>query len=200
MVEGSKRGRAPQGEYVGKSKVMGFRVTPTTLAELQKASKESGRSLSQETEHRLRRDLFDHGSTPTWAVMRTIAYAIDRLVNIKNPKAGWLDDPYLFQQAKLAMNTMVDLYAPREAPPTTVEENLDRGGRMQGKAVVHELLRNIQVADLTTPRAKQTIKQRALSILKIDLNDLSERPRPYGKSAKQLRREAKAAARKRSKS
>src|SRR5689334_11512573 len=96
----TKAGRKPQGEYVGKSSVMNFRVTPETKTALTKASRESGRSLSQETEHRLRRDLFDHGSARTSAVMRTIGYAVDRLANIKKPGADWLSDPYLFAQAR----------------------------------------------------------------------------------------------------
>jgi len=185
-----KRGRRPQGEYVGKSKVMGFRIRPDTHAALHEASKASGRSLSQETEHRLRRDLFEHGSADTYAVLRTIGYAIDRLINIKNPKATWLTDPYLFQQAKLAVVTALDLLAPREPAPSR-EESLDRGGLRQGTVAVHELLRDIQIVDPTTPPAKQTTEQRALSILKSDLKTLSERARPYGKSAEQLRSEAK---------
>jgi uncharacterized protein (DUF1778 family) len=177
-------------EYVGKSSVMNFRITPETKAALVKAAKVADRTLSQETEHRLHRDLFDHGSTRTWAVMRTIAHAVDRLVNLKNPRASWLTDPYLFQQAKLVVTTTFDLFDPGGSLPATVEENLDRGGQMQGRAAVHELLRSIQIADAATPRAKQTAEQRALLVMKSDLNELADLPRPYGKAAAQLRGEA----------
>jgi TraY domain len=51
------RGRAPKGEYAGKTQVMSFRLTPDTKAALRRAAARSGRSLSQETEHRLRRGL-----------------------------------------------------------------------------------------------------------------------------------------------
>src|SRR3977135_2623120 len=49
------RGRAPKGEYAGKTEVMSFRLTPDTKAALRRAAATSGRSLSQEAEHRLRR-------------------------------------------------------------------------------------------------------------------------------------------------
>ena len=185
----AKRGRKPQGEYVGKSEVMGFRVTPDTKAALEKASRESGRSISQEIEHRLRRDLFQHGSADTYAVMRTISYAIDELRNIKNPKAHWLDDPYLFAQARQAMIAFFDLLAPDPGP--SVEETIDQGPQKQGLVAVHELLREIQITDETKPRVRQTPRERALWILKTDLNTLAERPHPYGKTATQLREEAK---------
>ena len=42
------KGRTPQGEYVGKSKVMGFRITPDTKTALDKAAKKAdGHSLKK---------------------------------------------------------------------------------------------------------------------------------------------------------
>ena len=52
-----KRGRVPKGEYAGKTEVMSFRITPDTKTALRRAAATSGRSLSQEAEHRLRRGL-----------------------------------------------------------------------------------------------------------------------------------------------
>ena len=198
MAKPKRRGRKPLGEYAGKSTVMNFRIMPDTRAALVRASEESGRSLSQETEHRLRRDLFQHGSAQTHAVLRTIGFAIDGLVNIKNPKANWLDDPYLFQQARQAITTLLDLFKPDAAAPNP-EESSERGGRMQGNVAIRELLARIQLAE-PKPRPKQTAEERALLVLKSDLRDLAERPRPYGKSAAQLRKEAKAARKQRGKS
>jgi hypothetical protein len=185
----SNRGRKPKGEYVGKSAVMSFRITPDTLAALKKSAKERGVSLSQETEHRLRRDLFEHGSMETYTVMRTLGYAIDNLVNIKNPKAHWLHDPYLFQQAKQATVALFDLLA----PPAAISIDDIEGPRRQGLVAINELLRSIQLAE-DKPRVKQTTEERALLILKSDLKNLAERPRPYGKSAEQLRKEVRDAA------
>jgi hypothetical protein len=47
-----KRGRVPKGEYAGKTEVMSFRITPDTKVALRRAAAASGRSLSQEAEHR----------------------------------------------------------------------------------------------------------------------------------------------------
>ena len=52
-----KRGPKPKGEYGGKiarTAVLSTRLQPDTRARLSKAAKASGRSLSQELEHRLR--------------------------------------------------------------------------------------------------------------------------------------------------
>ena len=52
-----KRGPHPKGEYGGKiarTAVLSTRLQPDTRARLSEAAKASGRSLSQELEHRLR--------------------------------------------------------------------------------------------------------------------------------------------------
>ena len=51
----SKRGRPPGGEYAEKSAVMNFRIRPDTKRLLQQAAHMSGRTLSQETEHQIRK-------------------------------------------------------------------------------------------------------------------------------------------------
>src|SRR5437764_2003320 len=53
-----KRGPQPKGEYgtkIGRTAVLSTRLQPETRALLIAATKTSGRSLSQELEHRLRR-------------------------------------------------------------------------------------------------------------------------------------------------
>jgi TraY domain len=55
-VAKTRRGRRPQGEYAGKTGVMSFRIRPDTKAALREAATTSGRSLSQEAEHRLALD------------------------------------------------------------------------------------------------------------------------------------------------
>jgi hypothetical protein len=68
------RGRAPKGEYAGKIEVMSFRLTPDTKAALRRAAATSGRSLSQETEHRLRRGLDDEEAiSKLWGDVKTSA-------------------------------------------------------------------------------------------------------------------------------
>jgi hypothetical protein len=185
-----KRGRKPQGEYVGKSKVINFRITPLTLAALKEEARRQGRSLSQQTEHCLARDLFAQGSPDTRKVMGLLGYVIDGLTNFKNADATWLDDPYLFAQAKSAVGTLLNLLPVAGAkPPSSVDE---LGGRSQGAIAGHEFFRNIQIRADHQPRAKQAKRDRALLIHKSDLGEIAHHARPYGKSTEQSRWEAEA--------
>src|ERR1051326_1432381 len=101
----AKRGPAPRGEYVNKSKVFSTRLRPDTLDALKVAAEKSGRSLSQEVEHRLRRSFdFDgkvsdaFGDWSIYSLMRMIATAMTASFNPKTG-ASWADDPYVFNQA-----------------------------------------------------------------------------------------------------
>jgi hypothetical protein len=186
---GRKRGKPPRGEYVGKSDVLSFRITPTTKAALIQAAEASGRSLSQEAEHQLRRGVLDQGTGPTFALMTTIGKAIDSLVNLKSPKARWTEDAYLFDQARKAILGALEVLRPDGVPPETTEEALPLGGKMQGRLAMLELLRELQTVDTTIPFEKQTSHQRALTMLRADLDNLLERALIHGKTAQQARRE-----------
>jgi hypothetical protein len=190
-----KRGRRPKGEYAGKSEVMSFRITPAAKAALTQASRVSGRSLSQEAEHQIRRALLDMGAGPTYALLKVIGNAIDSLVNLKNPDAHWTTDAYLFDQACKAIVGALELFRPEGTLPESIEDALEVGGRMQGRLAVLELLRQIQIADPSIPLVKQTPHQRALVMLQADLGQLAERPRIYGMTAEQAREEHKIAVR-----
>ena len=72
-----KTGRPPGGEYAGKKGGDEFQNPPHTRRLLEQAARASGRTLSQETEHQLRRALVDMGTGPTHALMSLIARSID---------------------------------------------------------------------------------------------------------------------------
>src|SRR5271169_2882666 len=95
----AKRGRAPKGEYAGKTEVMSFRITPSTKAALKRAAAAGNRSLSQEAEHRLRRGLDDDatissfwGDAETFAIMRLAAQVIQSLDEVSHAKVHWTAD------------------------------------------------------------------------------------------------------------
>jgi hypothetical protein len=70
----ARRGRAPQGEYAGKTGVLSFRIRPDTKTALRKAAAAANRSLSQEAEHRLRRGLDeDETISSLWGGAKTLA-------------------------------------------------------------------------------------------------------------------------------
>jgi plasmid stability protein len=97
------RGRAPKGEYAGKTEVMSFRLTPDTKAALRRAAATSGRSLSQEAEHRLRRGLDEEetisklwGDVKTSAMLRLAAQVVQSLGTMRDTKVHWTADAKVF--------------------------------------------------------------------------------------------------------
>ena len=126
-----KRGRKPKGEYQGKSVVFSTRLRADTKKALEVAAEASGRSLSQEAEHRLRRSfdedrtLFERfGGRENYAVLRLIGTCLDSGFNPLNPDASWRDDPYVFQQTLEAVTVVLKAFRPPGDP------NLTEGGEM----------------------------------------------------------------------
>ena len=182
------RGRPPGGEYAEKSAVINFRIRPDTKQLLQNAARTSGRTLSQEAEHQLRRALAEMGGT--YAVLQTIGQAVNSLVNWKDPQAAWLHDPYLYRQARSAIIAALDLLQPEGAAPDQVTQQLDLGGMHQGQIAMTELLRKIQLVDPSIPLREQTPEQRQMIARKADLGALADRPRIHGRTAEQTRQAA----------
>ena len=78
----TKRGRPPRGEYPAKRRVFSSRIREDTWQTLRQAAAESGRSISQEFEHQLRRALNEEKDTErafrdprTLALMKMAAMA-----------------------------------------------------------------------------------------------------------------------------
>jgi hypothetical protein len=76
--------------------VMSFRLTPDTRAALRSAAARSGRSLSQETEHRLRRGLDEEeatsslwGDVKTSAMLRLAAQVVQSVRTLQDTKVHW---------------------------------------------------------------------------------------------------------------
>jgi hypothetical protein len=69
---------------------MSFRIRPDTKADLAKAAASSGRSLSQEAEHRLRRALDDD---------RAVDHLIASLMAVEKLKSAWASDAGAFDHA-----------------------------------------------------------------------------------------------------
>lgn len=184
-----KRGRPPGGEFVDKSTVVHFRVRPGTKALLERAAAASGRSVSQECEHRLLRGLEDFGDEPTTALLKIWAAAIKATRNLHDPKARWWSDPYLYEQATRAFAALLKSLRPPGALPPTPEEILDLGGLHQGEISIDLTLREIQAVDPTKPLARQTKHEQWLNGLRKDLGLLADRPQVWGRSADYVRAE-----------
>jgi hypothetical protein len=181
-----KRGRPASGEYRGKSAVMSFRIRPDTKELLKKTAAASGRSLSQELEHQAHRALFEMRPGPTHALFTLIASTIDSLVNLKDPRARWTDDPYLFDQAVKATNALLEMYRPAGAPPSQSEELLEFGGSNIGVAAALTRLLEVQQSD-PSDATRPSRRQREIAILRADLGPLADRPLIFARTAEESR-------------
>ena len=161
-----KRGRPPRGEYPEKSAVMNFRIRPDTKRLLVQAARASGRTLSAETEHQLRRAVAEMGTGRTHAIMTAIGRAIDGLVELKRtaPGTDWWSDPDLYGQARRVVLTALDLFKP---PGTVTDAGPD--DTRTAEFEIETTLREIQLFDETKPFVKQTPYERWLGVMKKNL-------------------------------
>jgi hypothetical protein len=122
------KGPRPKGEYAGKSSVFSTRIRPILRKSLEKAAKTSGRSLSQEVEHRLSRSFVEDdriadafGDRRTYRLMRLMSDAIQLSLD-EESEQGWLDDPFRFRVALAAMRNVVEAIEPKTALLDEVSE------------------------------------------------------------------------------
>jgi hypothetical protein len=184
-----KRGRPPHGEYPEKSEVMNFRIRPDTKRLLKDAALASGRTVSAEAEHQLRRGLAEMGVGRTHSVMTVIGKAIDGLVALKtSPTASrddaWWTDPKLFEAARHVVLEALELFRPNTADNAEASDDDARQAAFEIEALLHE----IQTFDETKkPYTRQTPHERWLGLMKKDLGPLADRPVVWGASAEEAR-------------
>ena len=172
-MEKAKRGRAPKGEYAGKTSVMSFRIRPDTKAALRKAAVMSGRSLSQEAEHRLRRG-FDEdqtassfwGDSKTFAMMQLAAQAVLSLGKIRGAEVHWTADVELFDTALEAIIGTLRVFSPHAVVATSLSIGSPEIG-----APTLGILREAQATDPARPLNKSTKRRRAMTRFKEDLGE-----------------------------
>ena len=107
-------GRKSQGEYKGKTATLTTRITLDTRTALEKAAKETGRSLSQEIENRLRRSIAsDHGSGEEKhnRAFGRLALELAGMVEAMTGE-GWRTDPFAHRALRAALNIILDRLAP----------------------------------------------------------------------------------------
>jgi hypothetical protein len=163
----AKRGRPPGGEYPDKKEVANFRIRPDTKRLLAAAARKSGRTVSQETEHQLRRALVDKGG-PTHAVLGAISLAIDNLLTGTPTAEQWLKDPKAFDQVARAFATSLELFRPF-VTLGVCELSIDLVPAISSEQLVKNLA---QVTELQAPLGKQSVRERALAFLQRDLGTL----------------------------
>lgn len=175
-----KRGRRPRGEYPEKKRVFASRIRQDTWQMLQQAAARSGRSLSQEFEHRLRRGLDEDksiedafGDWRTYAVMKIAAMAAvsSAMLNPKASKVHWTSTVEAFDRALNAIVNVVKAFRPHELVP----QDLVTGPPQLGAPTL-DLVGEIKAADPARPLNKMSKRERAMLRLKDELGELVDRP------------------------
>lgn len=111
-------GRKPKGEFSGKSAAFSTRITPELRAALEKESKETGKSLSQIVERRLR-DSFDNPERWKRALgaehVRALAYVVAKIATDLEIRTGrhWHKDAFTGSALKAALNIAIHYFGSR---------------------------------------------------------------------------------------
>jgi hypothetical protein len=189
-----KRGPAPKGEYGRKTAVLSFRMQPDTRSRLDEARKDSKRSLTQETEHRLRRTFIDddravefYGSKENEALIKLIGLVIQATSSIKRvsdsrkSKSRWLDDPDMFDEVLRGIVNALEQFRPQGKVTKTFKTQT-------AKFAALTAVREIQEADPSLSIMKGSLRQHAMSLLKSELGELVNRPEIFGHTAHEAKK------------
>ena len=184
-----KRGPQPKGEYgrsIGRTAVLSTRLQPDTRARLLKAAKASGRSLSQELEHRLRDTFVEddnvvnfYGGPPNAAIVKLIGAVIQSTCTnwlAKTPDGSldkypgeWLRDPKLFDQVLTAIIHALMWFKPSGGSDKYLFYH----------STAEQIINEIRSSDPSIPITKGSTRQHAMARLKDKLGDLARHRHPY---------------------
>ena len=109
----SGAGRKPNGPFKGKSATITTRVTPRTRAELERAAKRKGHSLSQEIEIRLD-DLLRKGGAEIPAHIKALAQVVTLLAKNVERTTGlrWRDDAFTGDALRQGIDFLLGHFTP----------------------------------------------------------------------------------------
>ena len=188
-----RRGPRPKGEYgakIGRTAVLSTRLQPDTRKRLVAAKETSGRSLSQELEHRIRRTFIEddkaiefYGSQSNAAILKLIGAVIqstctswfvkiadDWVPDLHKDPEEWLRDPKLFDQVLTAVVHALIWFKP----------NGDRDEHfISYNSTAEQIINEIRSADPSLPIKKRSTCQHAMAMLKDKLGDLARHRHPY---------------------
>jgi hypothetical protein len=191
------RGQPPRGPYAGKSAVLAWRVRPETRADIERAAQASGRSMSQEVEHRLKgsfaedKEIKDRfGSERSYAVMRLMASTIVAIRPAGAADADWLNDPVLFDRAVEGIAAVLAHLRPKGRRPS--KKSIWKISGFGGEVAANDLLREVQAA-APAFSPDQSAHQKILTKLKNALGEVADRAEPFGRTEGENRRLARIA-------
>jgi hypothetical protein len=135
--------------------------------------------MSREIEHRLNRSLHDPADERTRAVMWLLLSVLRSTLGRK--MSTWLDDPYAFDQAVVAITTTLELIRP-QAP---IEVQADGAG-LHGAFAARATLTDVQKAPAIAP-ANASGHRREMVLIRQAIGEVVDRAMIHGKTAEQLR-------------
>lgn len=177
-----KRGPQASGGYGDKTAVLSTRITSDLRQSLEDAAATSGRSLSSEIEHRLRRSFDDDrvidqlGGQQLYAILRTVAAVMSmagtgfmsELDRRSDPAAEWLNDPDGYDRAFWAVVTVLDAMR----PPGALSEDEYWSSQRYGKGFANLVLNEVAEAPpvLATPQDQLSNTQRTIRRIASELS------------------------------
>lgn len=192
-----RRGPTPQGEYAGKTEVFSTRIRPDLRASIEKAAQASGRSISQEVEHRLRRTFIQDdriedafGSRENYTVLRIVGLAMQYARVPFHGTPDWRSDPLAFDVVVRTVNRVLEAIRPPGGRPGDVFT--ETAGDFVSEQVPAAIWQAIQGADPALPLDKGTRDDHLAGLLKIDLGEIADRPQLRIQNEDDLRRMAEA--------
>lgn len=180
-----KRGPAPKGAFENKSQVLSTRIMPDTRANLEAAAKASGRSLSQEIEHRLRRTFIEDekmsdafGSRRVYLMMRLAALALEK------DCGKWLDDENDFDRALEVLNKLFSAIRPSGSRSTEIiQYNLPAA---EWTKVIWSL---VQGSKISMPLSDGTRSEHFAAVVRAEMGSVALRANILGEDRQELLRE-----------
>jgi hypothetical protein len=177
--------RGPK-QQPAKTKHINFRLRLDLNALVEAAARKRNLSVSREIENRLTRTLDDdrkfQDDERTRALMGLLTSVLRSMGLMKTAaNAHWLDDAYAYDQAVIAITTV--LAAIR--PPGEIGAPAD-GPTYQGAFNARETLRDVQRAPARVP-ANASRHRHEMAHLRRDIGDVVDRAIVYGRTADQIR-------------
>jgi hypothetical protein len=172
------KGPRPKGEYAGKSSVFSTRIRPDLRKNLERAAKTSGRSLSQEVEHRLRRSFVEDdkiadafGDRRTYRLMRLMSDAIHLSRQDQNDE-NWLDDPFRFRVALAAMRSVIEAIEPHAPSLGEVDDAVfEDATNTLGEAIAGKLWSGVNQAKDSIELGSGSVADHINSIARSDMGE-----------------------------
>jgi hypothetical protein len=176
------RGPVPRGEYAGKSSVFSTRIRPDLRQKLEQGAKQSGRSLSQEIEHRLRRSFVEDekisetfGDRRTFLIMKMIAMGIHLPRIREEAEVSWLDDPYYFDLSIGTALSILEAIRPKGEVKLPENEIVALVTEARAEGTAQSLWGKVLRSDPALPITKGSNLEHWFAMAKADLGNIPDR-------------------------